>query len=967
MSSRKSTRKGRVRALFASRRGVASVLAMMFLIIFGSLVAAMGVASTGNVRTAATHLRVMRAMSAAETGLEVAEARLNEAAGRFIVAESDIDATMTTALWEGDAGVIGDHDVMPPPSGYSEGGLPSGVMEALVNHHKADQNIVTGSEFIDEPVSASAPADADTSVYSSTNWVYTPAIALEEPAVEGALPPAYQIRYAPLADGEHIRIIVDGIVFDDMRSGQPIRRTISRDYRLVKTVDQAIISPSRIMIGKNVLVEGNLGARYTDVGYNNGDPLVLKSDFEGIEAGLDAKLQLLYDALADGDVDGDNRLRVGHPIEGAAVPADQDFDGDTTLDGAFDDVTQDGYVDEFDVFIRHFDVNGDGRVALSNALMEGTPAEAAGASPEFILDDDLALLIDSARPDRNRNGVYGWAEVNNNTFYDPDVEDPLDYDSYHGVYADVELGWRDGYIDVLDQYAKVSGRLMFTVSESDWVDEQGDYDSKLNGPISPESGESPLTFGADEDEVPLITVDSFSDTESALQAAADGDPFWTQVGSQLGASSADLLVWTTAMNSADPDAPWFQAVWEDADYDGMPDNAPDAYFEKAPFNSPAFADWYYRPVFRNMTFRNVQIPVGLNGLFDNCTFVGVTYVRTHTENDHPHWTIYGKRQVDGGDPEPLYPRTVWGDSGSEDPDEAYDGLPSTAIPPDQMLLRATSPLDKADVLDSEIASYAAADYDSLPEPLVIDGKRVTDTKKYSNNIRFHDCLFVGSIISDAPEVYTQVRNKLQFTGKTQFTTVHPELPDDGFYNPDDDDLEEIAKSSMMLPNYSVDIGSFNSPPDQNVNLNGAIVAGVLDARGNTTITGALLLTYAPEYGEGPLQDVFGNPIGNPAGFNATLGYFGPDDGDFESLDPNDLPEVGGVKITGWDLPPYDGIPDLPHDADPIAAQAAGGVIVPFYGYGRVVLRHDPNMTLPSGIRLPIRTRAASGTYREGGL
>ena len=56
MSSTQTTRKGRLRALFASRRGVASVLAMMFLIIFGSLVAAMGVASTGNVRTAATRV-----------------------------------------------------------------------------------------------------------------------------------------------------------------------------------------------------------------------------------------------------------------------------------------------------------------------------------------------------------------------------------------------------------------------------------------------------------------------------------------------------------------------------------------------------------------------------------------------------------------------------------------------------------------------------------------------------------------------------------------------------------------------------------------------------------------------------------------------------------------------------------------------------------------------------------------------
>ena len=965
--ARTGTRKRGLRALFSNRRGVASVLAMMFLIIFGSLVAAMGVASTGNVRTAATHIRVMRAMSAAETGLAIAEARLNEAASRFVVSESDIDASMTTALWDGDSATIGDHVVMPAPSGYPEGAPPSGVMQALVNHHFADTNIVTGGEFIDEPVIAPAPAEADTSVYRASNWVYTPAVALEQPSAAGALPPSYQIRYAPLADGEHIRIIVDGIVFDDMRSGQPIRRTISRDYELVKSVDQAIISPSRIMIGKNVLVEGNLGARFEDVTYNNGDPLVLKSDFEGINPDLDTKLQLLYTALANADVDGDNRLRVGHPVEGAAIPADQDFDGDTTPDGAFNDATQDGYVDEFDVFIRHYDTNGDGRVTLSSALIQGTPAGLAGASPEFTEDDDLALLIDSSHPDRNRNGVFGWDDADNDTFYDPETETPNDYDDFHSAYADVELGWRDGYIDVLDQYAKVSGRVMFTVSESDWVNAQGDYDAKLNGPIDPNTGEPPLTFNADEDEVPLITADSFSSTESALQAAADGDPFWDQVASQLGATTTDLLTWTTAQNSNAPGDPWFQAVWADADNDGMPDNSADAYYEKAPFNSPAFADWYYRPVFRDMVFRNVQIPMGLNALFVNCTFVGVTYVRTHTDNTHPHWTVYGKRELDTTTPEPAFPRTVWGDDPGEDPDEAYDGLPSSAIPPDQLLLRATSPLDKGDVLDSEIITYSSEDYDSLPEPLVINGKRVTDTKAYSNNIRFHDCLFVGSIISDTPQVYTQVRNKLQFTGKTRFTTVHPELPDDGFYNPDPDDLEEIAKSSMMLPNYSVDIGSFNSPPDQNVNLNGAIVAGVLDARGNTTITGALLLTYQPVFGEGPLQDVFGNPIGNPAGFNATLGYFGPDDGDFESLDPNDLPEIGGTKIVGWDLPPYDGIPDLPHDADPVAAQTAGGVIVPFYGYGRVLLRHDPNMTLPSGIRLPIKTRAQAGTYREGGL
>ena len=48
----------------STRRGVVSVLSMMFLVLFGSLAAAMAIASRGNLQTAASHLHVMRAMGA---------------------------------------------------------------------------------------------------------------------------------------------------------------------------------------------------------------------------------------------------------------------------------------------------------------------------------------------------------------------------------------------------------------------------------------------------------------------------------------------------------------------------------------------------------------------------------------------------------------------------------------------------------------------------------------------------------------------------------------------------------------------------------------------------------------------------------------------------------------------------------------------------------------------------------------
>jgi hypothetical protein len=107
-------------------------------------------------------------------------------------------------------------------------------------------------------------------------------------------------------------------------------------------------------------------------------------------------------------------------------------------------------------------------------------------------------------------------------------------------------------------------------------------------------------------------------------------------------------------------------------------------------------------------------------------------------------------------------------------------------------------------------------------------------------------------------------------------------------------------------------------------------------------------------------DITGQPVGNPASFNTTLGYFGPDDGDEESLDPNTLPIVNGQRIVGYDTN-GDGLADAPATGP----QPAGSTVVPFNGYGKVTLRWDPNMRLPNGIRLPMQFEPLSSTYREG--
>lgn len=1003
MSIRPTTPRRR-RGRAASRRGVVSVLAMMFLVLFGSLVAAMAIASRGNIRTASTHLQVTRALGAAETGLIVAQNRLASAASRFVVEESDMSAAFVQSLWLGGLGGWGEYTVLGNPLGYTD--APAGLAEALLFLHSLDANIIVESgNDISAPAMTDAWPDADPDVYKSTDWVVTPIVAVEAPSDGGPPPAGYQIVYAPLANGTDIRIIVIG--YDYQENRPPMTRTVMQDFRISKRLDQAVVSPSRILIGKNVQVVGDLGARYNAVEFDHGDPIVTRSDFSHIDPVLDSKLDAFYAVATNPavDVDGDNRLRPDHPIEGPEIPSSYSQDGgDPDPGAAFNDATGDGYVDEFDLLINHFDSNLDGRVHIETEFLDGLGQ---------VVDADLAHLIDSGTPDRNRNGVWGFEDLNRNGRYDPDIgEEFLDWVWYtdegtgetYKLYLDHELGYLDGYMDLMDRYVKVNGRLVFNTSESAWAAANPDYNQALHGAVRPDEGDAPRVFEASESDLPLITADSFTQSELALQGAADGLEFWQQVADNLGVPVGDLPTYVetrsfgdsyTDSNGNEIYYPRFLRLDPDTDLDGLPDNWDTAYFEPMPFNSPAPVDWYYRPVFEHMIFRDVQVPMGLNALFIDCTFVGATYVRAETANFNmldqvkPQiaWNEYGKMTFNAstGRPAPARSRWVFGDDlseynpgdGSCDCPPLDDSvLPPEARPPNQLLLMATSPIDKADIPASQVGNYSPDDYAALPDPLIVNAlrdigggpqlvpTRITDTRSLSNNVRFHDSLFVGSVVSDVPEEYTHVRNKLQFTGKTRFLQEHPS---NDSLNPEEIDLPELIKSSMMLPNFSVDVGTFNSPPEQEVKLHGTVVAGVLDVRGNAEIEGSLLLTFAPVHGQGPLKDVNGQPIGNPAGFNASLGYFGPDDGDAESLDPWTLPIVDGVRIVGWDLD-GDGFADLGPDEQPTQDQLdAGAVTIPFNGFGRIRLEFKPDTALPDGLMLPVKAVPLAETYREGKL
>jgi hypothetical protein len=319
-------------------------------------------------------------------------------------------------------------------------------------------------------------------------------------------------------------------------------------------------------------------------------------------------------------------------------------------------------------------------------------------------------------------------------------------------------------------------------------------------------------------------------------------------------------------------------------YTAADTNVPGTW-ESIPYNAPGAYDFIARPQFRDATFTNVRIPMGTNALFENCYFVGVTFVETYENCLDEKWNYTGAKQFVNG----AY-------------EDKYD-LTSNLNPP--------------------------------------GGPEVNDTKPYSNCIRFHNCTFIGSVAADKPEKFVHWRNKLMCSGNTRFY-IDPDDPDlhgadaqpdaatiiTHIESIDPDVRKELAKSQWYTAGWSVDVGNFNNEqnPDPaltpSVNFTGCIIAGIMDVRGTADIFGTMLNTFHPVANDGPL--FYG---GLPDAFNATIGYFGPEDGDGEGVNRAD----------------------------------AG-----FTGFGEITLRYNPDALLPDGIPWFVGTDPEPGTYFEGG-
>ena len=710
---------------------------MMYLVIFSSLAAAMAIVAQGNFQTADTHLRAQRAMAAAETGMGYLIFRLNEVTANVKTRDGIIDADNAPSLW---AAVRTD------------------LVTALsASPHNLADPVIDGDGLAFGPI-AVGPNDP-----TFTATLRPHPLADEDYDADYYQRPPFNTMAPPVDAGNPLDVTWVRVRVE--AADGPVGRSIQLDCKIDKKIRFALLTKSRVMIGRNVMIKGPVGSRFVETHLDGGHPIQMESDFTGLTSTLDVSLDALADVLHANDQNGDNRIHLDNDTEtaGIADPGQYDVNGD-------------GYIDDYDYFLGEYDINGNGVV---------TALELDAANN--VRTAQLLELID--------------------TFGDPG-----------------RVGYNDGVIDESDRYTKIRGEVALLADYAGWDAGAagGNIRDYYRGPVNSGRGKDPLTFQADDTSVYEYTPSDFD--VSSFRNMATGD-LAAQAAQQAGQH-----------NPSDPDSP--QPLGE-------------TVFESVPFEAAHPYDWYDRAIYENMTFTNVTIPRGTNALFRNCTFIGVTFVDTASDNVDPNYNYAGMMEADGS---LKYP--------------------------------------------DRVASVGGADVD--------------DTRLVSNNLRFHDCTFEGGMVSEVPNEFTHVRNKITFTGTSRF-----KIDEADHLSASEKQL--FKRSTILMPHYSVEMGTFVDPyaSTETVELSGTIVTGLIDLRGQVKVNGTILTTFEPVSGEGPV-------VGETSPqFNTTLGYFSSAAGDLES----ELPAIG---------------------------------------VGAISVRYDENMPLPDGILGPIEIRPVMATYFEGG-
>lgn len=526
-----------LRLMNTREHGAAAVLAMMFLVIFSSLAAAMAIVSQGNLTTADSSLKINRSLAAAETGMQFMVYRINQVtkgdatAGTpgIKIREGEIDATLANTLWiDARTQLL---NLLAADFQYQQGNTPY-----------VDGNVLVVPEIPVGPGQPTFSATFEPHPLAGENYDDT---VYQRPPYSDMDPPVTNLE--PLGP-DWIRVTVTA---SDGVAPNRIFRSVIIDFQIEKKIKFALLSKSRIMIGRNVMIDGPIGSSFLETHLENGHPIQIESDFKGLDSDLDDDINLFRNTLISNDADGDNRINLASAAETNLIVDPDQYDYD-----------QDGYIDDYDFFLAHFDANAD--LKISDSEIDPTSAD--------VNRQQLMKLID--------------------TFGNPSRQ-----------------GYNDGFIDEYDRYAKIRGEVYITADKQGWEDGAADpdgaggadgaYQDYFEGPIHPDFGENPLTFDADTDAVHEFEPTDFD--VASFKAMASND-FASQAGAPTGTVTEQV-----PFGAAHPYEYYTRDVYENITFDNvLIPKGTNALFRNCTFVGVTYVDTVVDNIDSNFNYVGMQ-------------------------------------------------------------------------------------------------------------------------------------------------------------------------------------------------------------------------------------------------------------------------------------------------------------------------------------------------------------------------
>jgi Tfp pilus assembly protein PilX len=655
------------------RRGVTALMAMLFLMLISVLALTMFHVASNNVQTSVNYSDLARAHAAAESGLRwtayrfVTMTRPRDMAG-------SITPAIAVNLWTRSDGM---RDRL------------AANMAMVRDQKNAPIGVVSSSDTV--MTTTPVPTDLPGATFSVSVRQLGPS----------------DFTGTVAADQRFVRVISTGRYRNAMRS-------VSMDFEIVKRAKFAVVGKVPIQIGRNTIIEGPIGMTTA----SKYPPVLILSDFMHFHDGLKTKI-----------TDFNTYLRGTSLVNGQSIKNHNGFDNRVSVNNApeytaalkagYKDVNGDAFIDEYDLFVNQFDTNKDGQI---------TRGEFTNPSTGKLYDEQLFATIDGLSPPMFNEDVNGNGYLDSNE--DNMIKNGrLDVDP-------ARSGFRDGVIDDRDHYEKIAGPILVATTANSWqsaIGSGGKVADYIQGPIAPpETGQQAIKFGATEQEMLDLDPQNFE------QAAAN---FRNKTGPAAGVTSrvvgrienavltpADATAYSPphvtvtasggtglTVGSIIPKSTFDSANATATSAGKSPATstaAPATVDDKAPFGSTSYQATFRRPIFRGVAFKNVQIPKGINALFENCTFEGVTFVDVE--------------------------RNVTSSGGSVSTSSG-DGM--------SFAQRMKSGTFSKDTVLTSANSYG-----------FVNG----------NNLRFNNCVFEGPISSNYATAYTHFANSWEFTGSTMF-------------------------------------------------------------------------------------------------------------------------------------------------------------------------------------------------------